>query len=165
MTTEELVTEYHPYAKAVAREYCRKYSLRGSLIDEIEADALLALWHAAQRFDPSRSSGFKGFLKQRIIWLIYDNARDRSAVRVKHKPMSLGTIDVPDAHRQYHVGDLDEIFRRLPSAGRFLVQRMMDGHTAKAAGAMMNLNAWGLLKLKRQIWEALAVRHRIRTRL
>lgn len=75
----ELVVQHIPFAKQVARKFCRERSGLFSVeAEELEAAALLGLCEAARRFDPERSDNFMIFSRIRIKGAMLDTLR-RSA--------------------------------------------------------------------------------------
>lgn len=72
----ELVVKHIPFAKQVARKFCRERSGLFSVeAEELEAAALLGLCEAARRFDPARSDNFMIFSRIRIKGAMLDTLR------------------------------------------------------------------------------------------
>ncbi len=72
----ELVVQHIPFAKQIARKFCRERSGLFSVeAEELEAAALLGLCEAARRFDPTRCENFMIFSRIRIKGAMLDTLR------------------------------------------------------------------------------------------
>ena len=72
----ELVVQHIPFAKQIARRFCRERNGLFSVeAEELEAAALLGLCEAARRFDPARCDNFMIFSRIRIKGAMLDTLR------------------------------------------------------------------------------------------
>ena len=70
----ELVAEYFPLAKAIARQTHSRLP-RGVDFDDLVSAAVMGLMDAVDRFDPARGIAFKSYAKHRILGSVLDSLR------------------------------------------------------------------------------------------
>ncbi len=98
---ERLLREHMP----LARHLARRGRLRFEALDDVLADAMLGLWDAARRYDPSLGVAFTTFAGHRIVGAIGDGRRERDPLsRAQRRagdvpnPTSLDRVVVHDRH-------------------------------------------------------------------
>lgn len=76
MVTNELITDNLFFADILAAKFKKRLSFTS--YEELQSAAYLGLVEAANKFDPSRSNGFRSFARFRIIGAIKDYLREIS---------------------------------------------------------------------------------------
>lgn len=71
----ELIEHYTPFSRQVAKKQHKRLPTF-ILIDDIEASALVGLWRAIERFDPSKGVPFESYARTKIIGAILDDIRE-----------------------------------------------------------------------------------------
>lgn len=70
-----MIEAYQSFAMSLARQQHKKLP-SFVLLEDIEASAMVGLWKAIERFDPSRQVPFESFARTKILGAILDDIRE-----------------------------------------------------------------------------------------